>query len=174
MDALGRKVPAESVRWVAPGNIHLTLKFLGETTPGQSDRVIGILARLLTDRRPFTLKAAGLGVFPTPKRPRVIWVRVEDSARQLIDLQSALEQSLAEVGFRPEGRAYHPHLTLGRTRRGLNGAAEQALSEVLSHHEIGALGEWRVEGLTLMRSDLRPDGPVYTPVRALALGVRAK
>lgn len=170
IEALKSFVPDGSVRWVSPDNIHLTLKFLGEITPEQAKSVVDAAKTAASAKPAFDLSATGLGMFPNPHRPSVIWVGVAEANRNLAALQALLESKLSEVGFKPEGRPFHPHLTLGRVRRDLNRSAQSALAKSLSPVEVGELGRWRVESLTLMKSDLRPGGPRYTEVARLPLG----
>jgi 2'-5' RNA ligase len=170
IEALTDFMPSDSVRWVRPENIHLTLKFLGEISSEEAQLVVESAGPIAAGSRPFDLKAFGLGVFPNPKRPSVIWVGVGGADEGMVALQGELESSLAEVGFDREARDFHPHLTLGRTRRGLSRSALKALADGLSRATIGDLGQWRVEALALMRSELRPEGPRYSLVADLPLG----
>lgn len=170
IEALTKVVPAESVRWVRPENIHLTLKFLGEISAQEAQLVADSAGPIVAGRPAFDLGACGLGVFPNPNRPSVIWVGVGGVDRSLAALQAELESSLARVGFDPEGRDFDPHLTLGRARRGLNRSAVKALAAGLSQAEVGDLGRWRVDTLALMKSELRPEGPRYSLVASLPLG----
>jgi 2'-5' RNA ligase len=157
------------MRWVQLESIHLTLKFLGELDPAQIQAVIDVCRGCVEGLTPFELQAAGLGVFPQPSRPRVVWVGLQTSGKVLSDLQSSLESGLAQAGFGAEERPFHAHLTLGRTRRDLSRTQEQALADHLRGEEVGVIGKWRVEEIALMRSDLRPEGAVYTPVETFRL-----
>ncbi len=173
IEELTNCVPDRSVRWVEPGNIHLTLKFLGEISPERAQLVVDAARPVAARTQPFDLEASGVGLFPNPRRPTVIWVGVSGPDSRLSTLQVELEGALASVGFEAERRAFHPHLTLGRARRGLASSAQAALADGLSCVEVGSLGRWRVGGLTLMRSELRPDGPRYSQVASMALGSEA-
>lgn len=166
---LKAKLPEGAVRWVRAENIHLTLKFLGEITPSQVDKLVEAAAPYLRPLSPFELRAIGLGVFPQPAKPRVIWVGVKGDETRLNSLQGGLESGLASEGFEPGERGYHPHLTLGRTRRDLRRDDEKALADALAAESVGDLGAWRVADVALMRSDLKPDGPVYTEVEIFPL-----
>lgn len=170
IDMLTEFVPPETVRWVRPENIHLTLKFLGEISSDEAQLVVDSAGPIAAGCRPFDLSASGLGVFPNPKRPRVIWVGVSGAEEGVTALNRELESALAGVGFDREGRGFHPHLTLGRTRRGLRRLDLKALAEALARASVGDLGQWRVETLALMRSELLPEGPRYSVVASLPLG----
>jgi 2'-5' RNA ligase len=174
IELLAQRLPRGAVRWVKPENIHLTLKFLGEVTIDQAHRVENALRPIIRNNAPFGLQASGLGAFPNFRRPSVIWVGVEGEKRRLLDLQASLDAALVDVGFEPESRPFHAHLTLGRVRRNVSRHDLRTLSDTLSDVALGTLGDWRVESLVLMKSDLHPDGPRYTPVMSLDLGAQAE
>jgi 2'-5' RNA ligase len=158
------------VRWVAPAKIHLTLAFLGEIP---SDRV-GIAgecaARAAAKVAPFAIEAIGAGVFPNPRRPRVIWVGIVGEMESLRLLHTHLGDELAAQGFPKEKRRFSPHLTLGRVRRRATPPEVRALGQAVTALTVPSLGRWRVEHITVIRSDLRPEGPIYTPLRVVMLG----
>jgi 2'-5' RNA ligase len=157
------------VRWVTPDKIHLTLKFLGEITPEQVRAVGEATAGVAAEIRPFTLEATGIGVFPNPRRPRVVWVGVKGEAEPLKQLHAHLETALAGLGFPPESRPFSPHLTLGRTHRRAKPGEVRPLGQRITSMEIGSLGRWHVDEIIVMRSDLRREGPLYTPQRTVSL-----
>ena len=106
------------VRWPDPANLHLTLKFLGEVPDGDVPGVCEAARRAATRSAPFSFALRGLGCFP-PKGPaRIVWAGVEPQGDGLLECQKAVEDEMAELGFRREGRAYSPHLTIGRVRQG--------------------------------------------------------
>src|SRR5437660_12146600 len=123
---LQREVPgsarggkAVKIGWVQPEGIHLTLKFLGDIQEAQVDALREILSKAAASARPFTLEARGLGAFPNPRAPRVIWLGLHGSHDDMADLQrlqAAVEDGLAGLGFPKEARAFTPHLTLARIR----------------------------------------------------------
>jgi 2'-5' RNA ligase len=104
------------------------------------------------------------------KRPRVLWIGVHEETGALATLQRDIEKSLAPLGFEPERRAYHPHLTLGRTRRGVRFNDQRKIGQVIASTDVDPIDELRVEAFRLMRSDLRPDGAVYTTLDVFSLG----
>lgn len=159
------------VRWVAPDKIHITLNFLGEIPAEQVPAVGEAAARAAAAAAPFAVEAAGLGVFPSARRPRVIWVGIQGELNALKALQGGLTRELAALGFPPEDRPFSPHLTLGRVRQHARPDEVRALGETVSRMEVPSLGRWRAERVTVFRSDLRPDGPIYTPLRVVALGM---
>jgi 2'-5' RNA ligase len=157
------------IRWVRPESIHLTLKFLGMVPAPQIDEVIAALRGLTLERGPFMFVVEGLGCFPDPRHPRVIWVGVSDPARALASFQRLVETSMQQLGYPMEDRPYQPHLTLARVSRDAMPAHHRQIAEMIERTPVGRLGEVRVEEITLMRSDLHPHGAIYTPIIRLPL-----
>jgi len=157
---------AGAVSWVRAENLHLTVRFLGSVDEATLGRVREALAEAAAGLAPFRLALGGFGGFPTAHAPRVIWVGLTAGAEPLVELHARLETALARGGIEPEGRGFHPHVTLGRSRepRGASGIGE------LLDGTGEPLGESRVEAVHLMRSDLRPEGARYGVLAREALG----
>lgn len=158
------------VRWVKPGSIHLTLKFLGNILPEQVDAIAAAVAQLVRDEPPITLCAAGLGAFPSPRKPRVIWVGLRGEVDRLANIQAGLEKALEPLGFDRETRGFHPHLTIGRVkdRRRL-----QSLIEAMSTLELPEFNSFDGNEIILYKSDLRPTGAIYTKLHRMPLAAPA-
>ena len=152
-----RAVDAE-IRWVAERNFHLTIKFLGETPSGAIDGISRALENSLVGLTEFDLAFRGCGAFPNLRNPHVVWVGLVGFGR-LMAIQSAVEPAMVKMGFRPEERAFSPHLTIGRVKgpRGMIAMADEIAK--LRSLEFGAC---RVRGVALMQSELSPTGPTYT------------
>jgi 2'-5' RNA ligase len=169
------RVPHRSVRWVRPEGIHLTLKFLGDTP---TEKLPGIKRALETVARhapACTFTVGELGCFPNPRRPRVVWVGVQEPTGRLAALQDAVEEVLAPFGYRPEGRGFTPHLTLGRVRRKVSrsdaarvGEAVAAVTETVA--KVGQLAQVPADRFELIRSVLKPTGAEYTTLEEFVLG----
>lgn len=170
-ERLRRKVPYDSVRWSRVSGIHLTIKFLGDVSEADLPKIKTALAQVGQRHGPFRFTIGGVGCFPNVKRPRVVWVGIEEVTGSLAALQRDVEKSLAALGFQPEKRAFHPHLTLGRTKRNVGSRDRGRLGEVIATAGIGELGQVQVRSFVLMRSDLRPDGAVYTPLALFDLSL---
>ncbi|WP_322791336.1 RNA 2',3'-cyclic phosphodiesterase [Bellilinea sp.] len=151
------------VKWVRPENIHLTLKFLGESQPDELDRLSAEIRPIASAARPIELKIHGLGAFPNFKRPRVIWVGVQ-APPSLIRLQQALEDAAEKIGYPREERPFSPHLTLGRVNREASPAELARLGETIAQKPVGTLGSMTASQLILFRSVLKPAGAIYTPL----------
>jgi 2'-5' RNA ligase len=172
-DRFKRQAPAGSVKWVAPDGIHLTLKFLGDTPQSRLPEIEDALRTACTGFAPFEVTVEGRGCFPNTRRPRVVWVAVRDRGQMLVRLQAAVEKHVAALGWPPEARAFSPHLTLGRVARGADSRTAAAVGQVVEKSVVEQIGVQRVTGVSLIRSDLRPTGAVYTPLINVALGGQA-
>jgi 2'-5' RNA ligase len=163
------QVSHSSVRWSRVSGLHLTLQFLGNVDGTELPPIKAALTEVGQRYAPFTFAVAGLGCFPNPKNPRVVWVGVQEETGVLRALQRDVEKSLIPLGFKPERRAFHPHLTLGRVRRDARPSDQRQLGEIIARTEVGELDQVRVRWFRLMRSDLQPDGAVYTPLAVFNL-----
>ncbi len=147
------------IRLVRPEGIHLTLRFLGPSSPSALERLSPRLAAAADACPPGDALVRGVGTFPDRGSPRVHWLGIE-LPEALLELQRACERAARAAGFEPEARAFRAHLTLGRWR-------DQAIRPELPAVD---LGRTRLETLTLFRSELRRDGAVYTPLARFRLG----
>jgi 2'-5' RNA ligase len=161
-ERLKGEAPPGSVRWVRSEGIHLTLKFLGDVPADQIGEITRALQKSCQGGAPFSLSCGELGCFPNLKRPRVVWVGIQEETRTLAQLQKAIEENVAPLGYPPEKRKFSPHLTIGRVQRRVGSGDLRRLGEVVGASEIGTLGQMEVRSVNLMRSDLRPSGAVYT------------
>ncbi len=159
---LKKRVPPRSVRWVRPAAIHLTLKFLGDTP---TDRLPGIrqaLAAVARHAPPCVFTVEGLGCFPNPSRPRVVWVGVQEPTGRLAALQGAVEEVMDPLGYPPERRGFTPHLTLGRVHRKAARNDAARVGEIVASTPVGVLAEVPAAGFAIIRSVLKPDGAEYS------------
>jgi 2'-5' RNA ligase len=156
-----------AVRWVRPEQIHLTLQFLGEVT---DTRVMEIARSLdaLSDLSSFYFEIGGVGTFGSPRAARVIWAGVHMPNPALAALQKKCEGALAELGYAPEGRAYMPHLTLGRVK---DPRAGGQIAEVVAGLQLQASGQLRqtASEVVLFESTLGPQGSQYVVVHKVLL-----
>jgi 2'-5' RNA ligase len=158
---------AAGVAWVAPGNLHVTLKFLGGVETSRLEAVQSALTRAVHGHSPFDVVIVGLGAFPSATRARVIWAGIEGGRDELAALAAAVEREVAPVGFPTEERAFSPHVTLGRVREPRR---NERLAEAVASATSERFGAVRVERVSLMRSDLSPRGARHTELSAHALG----
>jgi len=154
---------APNVKWVAPDNFHVTMKFLGNVRRDRLSVVQAAMDEVAGSLAAFDLTVSGMGVFPTPRRPRVIWVGVEEGRDQLVALAKAVEDRLVRAGFEKEEKPFRSHITIGRVKES---KPVEGLVEGLGEIESGGVGVQRVDSITVMESVLRPGGPEYKPLSA--------
>ena len=162
MEVLRSDLPEGLIRWVRPKSMHLTLRFLGEIEKDRVHSIQEVLDEVAVRFSSFALEITGFGCFPNIKRPRIVWVGFEPAGGDLLRLQSDLANRLAKIGFEAERRDYHPHLTLGRVRNGLSKTDLELIAAWVQGAQIGKVGRFEVDAVSLIRSDLQPDGAVYT------------
>ena len=157
---LRNALPDVRASWSREENVHLTLKFLGDTPVSQIETLSKAAERASQSARPFELVVRGCGVFPPRGNPRVLWVGIEDHSGALGTLQQALEDECAKAGFACEQRSFHPHLTIARLRK------PQGSRQLASlHEEIGFETETvGASALAVVRSELRNEGSRHTVV----------
>jgi 2'-5' RNA ligase len=167
---LKQDVPTRTVRWVRPEAIHLTLKFLGDVPLDTIDQISATLRQICVEHVPFKVMVSDFGCFPNFRRPRVLWIGVQDLSTRLSDLHGEIEDGLSKLGFEREARRFHPHLTIGRVKRIRDHMVSQRLVTALEDAKIGTIGQLNVNDVSLMKSDLKPTGAVYTRLIAARLG----
>ncbi|MEM8885183.1 MAG: RNA 2',3'-cyclic phosphodiesterase [Planctomycetota bacterium] len=149
------------LRRAPASNLHLTIKFLGEIRKPVdiSEAVEPVCAR----HAPFEVALGRLGCFPSPRKASVVWVGLTQGDLQAGALVQGIERALEPFGIPDDGRPWRGHVTLGRY------AKPRKLREKDLDADA-AFGTFRAESVVLFSSELRPDGPVYTPIHTLPLG----
>jgi 2'-5' RNA ligase len=148
------------IRWVAPISYHVTLRFLGWTR----DETIGAIVDVLegaAELSRFTMKTARLGGFPSLEKSSVVWAGVDEQSGALAKLAASIEAGARTLGFPPEQRAFHPHVTLGRLRE------TRAVREVVLPLSEQMFGDTRVDVMTLFESETKSSGSVYKEIRKI-------
>ncbi|MFA5260885.1 MAG: RNA 2',3'-cyclic phosphodiesterase [Candidatus Omnitrophota bacterium] len=147
------------VKWVKPDDIHLTLKFLGDVPVTTIQTIIKQLPSFVAGIRPFELILNTVGAFPRIKQPRVIWAGVpEGQAHPILQLAEAIEKGARDLGFEKENKTFTAHVTMGRVRSTKN---IKPLAEMLAQCEIPDTLTQTVQSVSLLKSTLKPQGPVY-------------
>jgi 2'-5' RNA ligase len=160
-------VPPNTVRWTAPQNVHLTLHFLGHMAADDVSKVTNVLPVVTSSVSPFSLTLQGLGCFPNPRRPSIVWVGISGEIETLVKLYHELGEMLKQsIGFEPEKRPYSPHLTIGRVKKGIPPRRLNQLRQALEQEQanVGQLTALKVTEISLIKSELTPTGPIYTPL----------
>jgi 2'-5' RNA ligase len=160
---------SRAIRWSSIDGIHLTLKFLGNVASDKIPSITAGLTAATAGRVPFDLAVAGAGCFPNMGKPRVLWAGSGGNSPALNALRDAVEQHVAPLGYPTDERPFSPHFTLGRARQEASASALAALGTHIAKLDVGTLYSWRVDSLSLMRSDLKPSGAVYTQIAHFGL-----
>ncbi len=149
------------IKWVSFENLHITLKFLGEIDEKKMEQIVPVIAEISKHHAPFKVRLEGLGCFPGPRNPRVLWVGVTEGAETLGRLACELEEGLSQFDFRKEKR-FHAHLTIGRIKKFCK--IDDILSKSIATDTFG------VEAITLFKSTLMSEGPLYEELKKFTLG----
>ncbi len=158
------------VRWVRSEGIHLTLKFMGDIPASTVERVLEALPPVVARFSPFEISISGLGVFPNPRRPRVLWAGLDGGLEALSELQQAVDDAVGKLGLPKEQRAFSPHLTLGRVRRDVAEGQLRKIGEVIATTELPAVPSWSADTVNLMRTELDPAGSRHYLVGSAKIG----
>jgi 2'-5' RNA ligase len=158
------------VKWVEPGGIHLTLKFLGNIAFKQVTEITKAIEKGAQGISPFHLEISGLGAFPNLKQIRVFWVAISGELDKLSRLQQSIDSALAALRFGKEERPFVPHLTLARIREGASPLDRRSFGELVDSIIFEDKYDVEVKAISLMRSQLTRAGPIYTCLSLVGLG----
>ena len=156
-----RRGTGSLIRWVAVENMHLTLKFLGDIPTANMEVLTQMIRAEADSFNCFDIHLTGIGSFPNPKRPRVIYIGIQAPA-ELEAFQRQLESATRRLGYNSEERAFAPHLTIGRVRQNIPPDDQQKIRVALEESKIDSPRTARINSVHLYKSDLKPTGPVYT------------
>jgi len=159
------KKAGADVKWVAPQNIHLTLKFLGEITDEQFQKISLILDAIAKENPPYNIRINELGAFPKIEQLRVIWVGIDSGDKETKKIAKALDEKIQKLGIPKEDRAFSSHITIGRTRSALN--RDNLIEELIKRQEgfKPENGEFAAAKITLFKSTLTQTGPTYEALK---------
>ncbi|HVX30660.1 MAG TPA: RNA 2',3'-cyclic phosphodiesterase [Nitrolancea sp.] len=155
-------------RWVRPEALHLSLRFYGDQPVESVPALIERLRSAAHEARSFELNAAGAGIFPNERRPRVIWLGVHDRSGTLTRLATAVERESRAYGIEAETRPFRPHITLARVRPNDSATIHDVQRHLAGFERIGEL-PFVVDHFSLIQSDLRREGPIYTVIERFEL-----
>lgn len=155
------------VKWVEPENLHLTLKFMGETPDTLVPQIERDLEECAREVEPFNISIQGVGCFPSKQRPRAYWAGLSAS-KSLLDLQDSIALRMDELGFEPEEKKFVPHLTVARIKEPIG---KERMTQAFLSFELRS-SSFGVTDVSLVQSTLRQEGPIYTVLRNFPLGKR--
>jgi 2'-5' RNA ligase len=156
------------IRWVPTRNMHLTLKFLGDTAASHLDFLKQLLNREADSHPQFDIQLGGIGAFPNSRNPRLLWTGIHAPA-DLVSLQRGIESGASRLGYKPEERPFSPHLTIARVRQTASLTELQKIRTALDSIQFGNIAIARVDSIHLFKSDLQPGGSVYTKLFSASL-----
>ncbi|TLZ70867.1 MAG: RNA 2',3'-cyclic phosphodiesterase [Methanobacteriota archaeon] len=154
-----------SLKLVDPDQVHLTLKFLGDTEEALVPRIVEAMRASAAGVAPFTVRIAGTGAFPNLRRMNVLWVGMS-GAEPLVQIARGLGAGVEPLGYPREGRDFSPHVTIARVK---GGRGQDEARRVLDAHVRDDFGGFAVDRIRLKKSVLTPQGPVYSTVEDVAL-----
>jgi len=161
-----REMP--SLSWSKPENLHINLKFFGDTTESQVDQIRLAVEPAISHVSPFELEFKRFGVFPDTRSPRVLWIGLSGAFDSLTALAGCVGQAVVPLGFPEEDRPFRPHLTVARVKKDHH-AVGRTLDTLGVFAEPFPCGSFSVERVSLFKSDLRPTGPIYTKLWDISL-----
>jgi 2'-5' RNA ligase len=147
---------AAKIKLVERENIHFTLRFFGDTPVSKLELIHTELSKI--QFAPFTIEIAGVGAFPSIKRPRVVWVGLTQNANRMIDLKRKIDDYLGNLGYSRERKKYHAHATFARVRAVRNREHMIANLESLADEPVGMMA---VSNFRMTKSTLTSSGPIY-------------
>jgi len=161
----GLKKPGADIKWVGKENLHLTLKFLGETEENATLILKEKINSALVGIVPFQITFSNCGFFPSEISPRVLWIGIDNGSNYLRDIAGKIDTALEKIGFSKENRSFSAHLTIGRFR---SGRGSDKLIKMAKKTIFEKISE-TVDSIFLMKSTLTPAGPMYEVVEEFHL-----
>jgi len=154
------------VRWVEPQNLHFTLHFLGDTDPQEIPDIVKKIKEEVGIFAPFSLNLAGVGAFPREGKVKVVWAGVGRGRQEMQKLQPLVLKGLEKAGIDIGENRFHPHLTLGRVK---NKSNTRPLRLLMEKERGFSSSDFSVSSIQLMKSQLTPEGPIYTVLEEICL-----
>lgn len=154
------------VAWTSPEGLHLTLKFLGDVQASRIEELTAAVASAIEGVGAIELGVSGIGVFPNQRAPRVVWLGLSGELDKLRTLNEKIEDACTRLGYKREDRPFKPHLTLGRVK---SPGGQARLTKILAMLEHVTTEGFTADRVSIIRSDLNPDGAIYTELARLGL-----
>lgn len=162
-------VPQDVVRWTRSDQFHLTLRFLGDVPADGIEDLKKTVSNVCRNARPLSLRAEGVGFFPNPRSPRIIWVGINDQEGHLAALQQQIETAVGPLSPEPGEKNFTGHVTLGRLKNP-RPTDTRDLAAWAQSFEKRRFGEWTADEIEIIRSELSPAGARYASLAAFRLG----
>jgi RNA 2',3'-cyclic 3'-phosphodiesterase len=162
-------VPREAARWTRPDQFHLTLRFLGKVAAEDIEGLKQAVGTVCRNASPLVLRAQGVGFFPNPRSPRVVWVGINDGEGRLVELQRRIETVVGPFSPEPGETNFAGHVTLGRLKKP-RPSDTRALAARAQLFDNQIFGHWMAGEVEIIRSELSSVGARYTPLARFRLG----
>ena len=159
--------PKVRAGWERPEKLHMTLKFLGDTSADLLDKLQSVISEVAREHGPFQLRLSRPGVFPSRSRPRILWIGTEDPSGAVAPLYAEVEKTCRSFGFNPDDKQFRPHITIGRIRDP-HGASDLVRTHLET--EVEPVG-FEVADVVIYESKLQPTGSIYSAVSRAKLGI---
>ena len=159
------KETGANLKLVKPENVHVTLKFLGDTEEDLVSEIERIIRNAVEDVNPFSIQLKGTGVFPNQNYIKVIWVGIEHGD-QIGTIAQNIDSQISKLGFKKEKRGFSPHLTIARVKTAKN---KEKLLHIIEKYRDVEFADIRVDSIKLKKSDLTQKGPIYTTLKEIKL-----
>lgn len=157
-DGLRQTLDYNIIKWVKPNNMHVTMRFFGDTQPDDLPIITEALNKAKTNIKPFQLTLENTGIFGSRYDPRVIWFGIKEN-EELIKLHNNITENLAEIGFFPDRQNFVPHLTIGRIKEIRD---KQFFQQIIDRFSTAVLLKQDVSHFSLFSSELKKEGPIHT------------
>ncbi len=167
LNGLKRQLSHESrINWVKPDNIHLTLKFIGDTHDKDIQRIVDGVGEMLNNHKSFTMDFNRTGIFGSRYAPRVLWLGMQNTPQELYDLEEDTLATFDKLGFLRDRQNFVPHITLGRIKELCE---KQYFQKIVSGIEQKSFIKQEVNEIILFQSILRPEGAVYREIKKFTI-----
>jgi len=154
-----------NIKAVELKNIHITLKFLGETNENLIDEIEKIIKDSIEGIEPFEIELKGAGVFPNLNYMKVMWIGIEHGEK-IGEISKKIDEQVSKLGFEREKRKFSAHLTIARIKSAKN---KEKLQQIIEKYREAEFGKMKVESIKIKKSDLTPKGPIYTTLKDVKL-----
>ena len=159
------KETGANVKLVEPENVHITLKFLGDTDESHMDEIDKIIKDTVKEIDPFNIQLKGAGVFPNQNYIKVIWIGIKQG-EPIGVIASKIDEQLSKIGFKKEKRGFSPHLTIARVK---SAKGKDEILHLIEKYRDVRFVDIRVDSIKLKKSDLKPKGPIYSTLLDIQL-----
>jgi len=159
------KKTGANVKLVEPKNIHLTLKFLGDTDEILINNIEKIMKDSIEEIKPFEICLRGAGVFPNEKYIKVVWIGIENGEK-IAQIANNIDENISNLGFLRDRREFSAHLTIARVKNVNN---KQALIDSINKYRDVEFLKMNVDTIKLKKSTLTPKGPIYSTLKEIKI-----